>query len=376
MIQSHPRPRILIFSTAYLPHIGGSELAIQHIAERIEGFDIDLVTGKLDGSDATMEQMGRIRVFRAGGRWSRLTLVLPKLLMPLAMAVTALRLTRKHSYALIHAYQASQAAVAASIVKTIHPSLPFILTLQEGKDLTRQSWLTQSIRKLIIRRADSITAISTYLGTIARAYTSAPIRIIPNGVDIKAMQLPDVPRAPHTVMTVSRLVEKNNVANLIRAIAIVRDTLPDVRLVIIGSGRLRSELERCASDAGIAAVVEFVGSVPHPQLGAYLASAGVFARPSLSEGLGSAFLEAMGARVPVVASAVGGIPDIVHEGRTGLLCDPKSPEDIARAISKLMTNQELRERIVAGAYEFVHRYDWSVIAKDMAEVYDSSIHRH
>ncbi len=363
------RPRILLFSTAYLPHIGGSELAIQHIADRLLDFDIDLVTGKLDGSDATMEQMGRIRVFRAGGRWSRLTLVLPKLLMPLAMALTALRLTRRHAYTLMHAYQASQAAVAASVVKIVNPSLPFILTLQEGKDLGRQSWLTRSIRTLIIRRADSITAISTYLAIFAREYTAAPVKIIPNGVDINAMKLPNVVRDTRSIMTVSRLVEKNNVGNLIRAVALVRGTLPDVRLVIIGSGRLRGELERCASDLNISDAVEFVGSVPHHQLGAYLASAGVFARPSLSEGLGSAFLEAMGARVPVVASAVGGIPDIVHEGHTGLLCDPQNPEDIARAIIRLMTDTELRQRITEEAYQFVQRYDWSVIAQQMGELY-------
>ena len=362
-----------MFSTAYLPHIGGSELAIQHIADHIPQFDIDLVTGKLDGSDATMEQIGRIRVFRAGGRWSRLTLVLPKLLMPLAMAVTALRLTRRHSYALMHAYQASQAAVAASIVKIVRPSLPLIVTLQEGKDLKRQSWLTRRIRKFIIRRADTVTAISRYLADIAREYTSVPIKIIPNGVDINAMKFPETTRKPHAVVTVSRLVEKNNVGNLIRAIAIVRDTLPDVHLSIIGSGRLRGELERCVSDLGISNAIDFIGSVPHHRLGEFLGSASVFARPSLSEGLGSAFLEAMAARLPVVASAVGGIPDIVHEGSTGLLCNPENPDDIARAITRLLTDMELRNHIIGTAYQFVQRYDWTVIAKDMAAVYDSYI---
>jgi len=365
------RPRILIFSTAYLPHIGGSELAIQHIAERLSGFDIDLVTGKLDSSDAPMELIGRVRVFRAGGRWSRLTLVLPKLLMPIAMAITALRLTRKHTYSVLHAYQASQAAAAASIVKLLRPHIPFLVTLQEGKILSEQSWLTRLVRTYIIRRADAITAISRYLAEYATQFTHVPIHIIPNGVDIATMHLSDAPREPHMIMTVSRLVEKNNVENLIRALPIVRATVPDARLVVVGSGRLMESLKMLTTDLGIRGEVEFVGAINHNKLGAILATAGVFARPSLSEGFGSVFIEAMAARVPVVASAVGGIVDIVHDNETGLVCDPKNPEDIARAIIRYMTDESLRTRIVATAEQFVQAYDWSAIAQQMIAVYSS-----
>src|SRR5512135_2650590 len=151
------RPRILILSTAYLPLIGGSELAIHHIAEQLTDYDFDLVTGRYDASARLMETIGRVRVFRAGGRWARASLVLPKLLLPVAIAITALRLTRFHRYTAVHAYQASQAAGAAWLLKFVRPRIPLIISVQEGKDLEHQPWLVRRFRTLLLRRADAIT---------------------------------------------------------------------------------------------------------------------------------------------------------------------------------------------------------------------------
>src|SRR4051812_29980408 len=111
------KPRILILSTTYLPLIGGSELAIRHITDRLERYDFDMVTSRHSADVAATEEVGRIRVFRAGGRLSRLTVLLPKNLMPLAIAITAWRLARTHRYVAVHAYQASQAAGAAWLIK-------------------------------------------------------------------------------------------------------------------------------------------------------------------------------------------------------------------------------------------------------------------
>lgn len=367
------RPRILLFSTAYLPHIGGSELALYHIARYLPDYDIDLVTGRLDSSDATMEYINRVRVFRAGGRWSRLSLLVPKLFMPLAMAITAYRLTRKYRYSVLHAYQASQAAVAAVIVNALCPGIPLIITLQEGKILKQQPWLTQVIRSLILRRARVITAISNYLADYARSVSRVPVVVIPNGVDVDAMHHPEIARDAYRVVTASRLVEKNNVEGILRAMVYVRERFPEARLLVAGDGPMMATLVGLASDLGIAGIVEFRGFVPHSQLGEVLCSAGIFVRPSLSEGLGSAFLEAMAAHTPVIASAVGGIPDIVEEGVTGLLCDPRSPHDIARAIMTLLESEQLRTEIVARADVFVKKYDWSSIAWRMSKLYASLV---
>jgi phenylacetate-CoA ligase len=294
----------------------------------------------------------------------------PKLLLPIAIAISALRLMRTHHYVAVHAYQVSQAAGAAMLIQLFRPHTPLIVTIQEGKNLEHQSVLVRFIRSFVLRRANAVTAISGHLAAYARRYSRAAVHIIPNGVDIVALHRPDIVREPHAVVTVSRLVEKNNVANLIRAMMHVCVRIPDARLIIVGEGRLRLPLQSLAVSESVAGCVEFVGSVEHERLGETLSSAGVFARPSLSEGLGSAFLEAMAAGTPVVASAVGGIPDIVRDGETGLMCNPHDPADIARAIVRLMEDNRLREQIAGAALAMVQaRYDWSMIAEQMATVY-------
>lgn len=361
----YSRPRILVLSTAYLPLIGGSELAIHHIAQQLEGYDFDLITKRYSDDAPAVEQLGRIRVFRVRS---------PKILLPLAIAYTAFRLSLRHSYVLIHAYQASQAAGGAWLVKFFKCRTPLIITIQEGKNLEHQHFMTRGIRSVILRRADAVTAISEYLAAFARRHTDAPVSVIPNGVlirDIVHVENPDP-----TILTVSRLVPKNNVEAVIRAFAIVRRSVTNARLAIVGDGPLRPKLEELANQLGVREATDFRGTVPHDQLGIVYAAADVFVRPSLSEGLGSVFLEAMAARVPVVASFVGGIPDIVHDRQTGLVCDPRKPDDIARRIVTLLQDRPLRDAIVERADRMVReQYDWKIIAAQMDTVYRHTIAR-
>lgn len=358
------KPKILLLSTAYLPHIGGSELAAHHIAQRATDFDFDVLTLRLSADDPLIETIGRVRVYRVPFP--------TKLVAPFLLASAAVRLMRTERYTAVHAYQASYAGLAGVFVRLLKPDVPFIVTLQEGKDLDRQSVPIRLIRELIIRRADRLTAISRHLADYIRRYTRTPVELIPNGADIASLRVPDVAREATLVVTVSRLVEKNNVAGLIRAMVHVRERVPDAKLTVIGSGPLRSALSDLAADLQLSGIVDFVGAVHHDELPVWLARATVFARPSLSEGLGSAFLEAMAAGAAVVASPVGGIPDIVHHGSTGLLCDPHDPVSIADAIVQLMVDRPLHDRIVAEAAAMVTaKYDWAAIAQQMSRLYRS-----
>ena len=364
------KPRILILSTAYLPFIGGSELAIRNITDRLPEFDFDLVTGRHTPSQPLVEQMGRIRVFRVGSRLSGLTLTHPKFFLPFTMAITALRLARTRQYSLMHAYQASQAAGAAWLVHLVRPSLPFLVTLQEGKLLDQQSWPVRWARALILWSANRITAISNYLAQYARLYNKTPIDIIPNGVDTEAL----VPRGEKptsnkkVILSISRLVPKNGLENLIRAMPQVQERFSDAQLVLVGDGPLKEKLQVIANNLKVR--VNFAGSVLHERLAQYLHQADVFARPSLSEGLGSAFLEAMAAGVPVVGSRVGGIADFLEHERTGLVCNPANPSDIASKIIRILTDNTLRDGIVSHALAMVReRYNWDVIAPRMGQIY-------
>lgn len=354
------RPRILILTTAYLPLIGGSELAIKHLTDQLTEYDFDVVTWRHAASVPVFETIGRVGVYRVG-RW--------KVLLPFGIAAEAFRLMRLHHYGAIHVFQASHAALAGLMLRILHPRTPLVLTLQEGKDLARQPALVRFARALVVRAATMVTAISSYLVAFAKDAGAKRVVLVPNGVDISDPV--HVSRNPEpTIITISRLVPKNNVAAVIRALSPVRRRVTNTRLVIVGDGPLRRELVRLAEQEGVRDCVEFTGTIPHDAVQRLLRMSDVFVRPSLSEGLGSAFLEAMEARVPVVASPVGGIPDIITDGETGLLCAPTDVGAIASAITRLFEDAALRRRIVDDAYAMVReQYTWNAIAQRMGAVY-------
>ena len=114
------------------------------------------------------------------------------------------------------------------------------------------------------------------------------------------------------------------------------------RLVLVGDGVLRGDLEERARAAGVEA--EFLGVVPHGQLPRHFRSADCFVLPSLSEGNPKALIEAMASGLPCAASARGGIPSMLEDGVTGLLFDPERVEDIAGAVSRLLADRPLGRR--------------------------------
>ena len=101
----------------------------------------------------------------------------------------------------------------------------------------------------------------------------------------------------------------------------------------------------------------------------YLHISDIFVRPSLSEGLGNSFLEAMAAGIPVIATPVGGIPDFLVDGETGLFCEVNNPHSIAQKVEKLIKDRESRDYIIKNAREMVlQKYSWERVAGEMREV--------
>ena len=355
---------VLIFTTAYRPLVGGSEIALQEIIRRLPNIFFDILTPKYRPGLAVKENFENGCVHRIG-----IGSPLDKFLFPVSGFIAALKLRPK----IIHAYQASFGAGAAVIYKTFFPKVRFILTLQEGKDLNRQNILIKYFRNLIIRKADVVTAISHYLADYAKKINpKAELHIIPNGVDLGKFTIHESRITNHekVVITVSRLVKKNGIGDLIDAMAVVRNEIPDAKLTIIGSGPLEKILKLKVRSLNLENYIEFLGEISNELLPKCLSMANIFVRPSLSEGLGTAFLEAMAAGLPVVGTAVGGIPDFLKDKQTGLFCKPGDPDDIADKIIMLLENDELRNRLAGNGRRLVEeKYDWEKIASEFAKLY-------
>jgi len=370
--------RILIFTTAFRPLIGGSELALENIIRRLPNIFFDVITPRLVRGTKKTEAGENFLIHRVGP-----TGKLGKYLFPIFGWLKAGKLIRKNDISIIHAYQASYGGGAAWLTKIFNRKIKFILTLQEGKNLAKQSWLVNFFRKLIIRKADVVTAISEYLKKYV--YSVAPraeVIVIPNGVDFQKfhdtkkdeliLEPLGIKGEDRIIVHTGRLVKKNGLPDLIEAVGLVKKDLPRIKLLLVGDGVLLPELKTRVEDLGLKNEVIFLGEIEHDKLPIYLKAADVFVRPSLSEGLGNSFLEAMAVGIPVIGTPVGGITDFITDGETGLLCRPGDPPGLAATILKILSDRQLAESMVKKAQELVaEKYDWNAIARQFEKFYDA-----
>lgn len=369
--------KILLFSTAYLPHIGGAELAVKGITDRLPEIEFDLITAKLKRGLPDFEKVGNVNVYRIGTG----NKLLDKPLLPNLGFLKAINLHKKNKYDLIHGIMASQGSAAGYLFKFFYPKVPFILTLQEG-DLGRNSPFDKFWQRRIIKKANAITVISGYLADFARKLNKkAPIFVVPNGVNINKFKIPAFGKATtgkqnsKIIITVSRLVKKNGIDVLIKAVS--KLSTIDCQLLIIGEGKERKKLEKLTVKLGIKNGVRFLGSVPNEKLPDYLTEADVFVRPSRSEGLGTAFLEAMASGVPVIGTSVGGIPDFLKHKETGLFCQAQNPEDLTKKIELILRDENLKNKLIENAKNLIEEsYSWGVIAEEMRKIYEKTIGYH
>lgn len=370
-----------MFITAYKPFIGGSEVAIEEIIRRLPDVFFDIVTPRFKKGLPKLESGDNFCIHRIGWGWP-----LDKFVFPILGFLYSRKLIKKNRYDFFHVFQASYAGGAAWLVKPFYRRVPLILTLQEGKDLDNQSSFIKFARKLLIKKADKITAISNYLKKyVLKIRKNAHVAVIPNGVNIdnfcrdfsygELSALKDqleIKPGEKVIISISRLVPKNGISDLIKAVAVLSEKgkEPIFKLLVVGGGEQKSDLLKLAGDLKIKDKVIFVGQVNRFDLPKYLKISDVFVRPSLSEGLGNAFLEAMAASIPVVGTPVGGIPDFLKDEETGLFCKVGDPEDIAQKIEKLVFDNALRKKIAHNGLKLVkEKYDWEVIASEYAKLY-------
>lgn len=367
------KSRVLILTTAYLPQVGGSELAIKNITDRLPEIFFDLITSRPSKNIPEFEKIGNVNVYRVGNSFGLFSFLLPKNFLPIAVFFKAHQLIRKNGpYKLIHAYQASQAAGGGWLLKWKYPKIPFMVTVQEGKVLNEQPWLMKFFRYLVFKKADEVTVISNYLAQYVKSQNSkVPVSIIPNGVDLNKFKPNNNHLDSKTIITSSRLVEKNGVGDLIEAMVVVKNKIPDAKLKIIGDGPLKENLKLKTKKLNLENNIDFLGEISNDLLPEYLSEADVFVRPALSEGLGTAFLEAMASGLPVIGTPVGGIPDFLKDGETGLFCEVGNPDDIAGKIIKLLEDVDLRNKLAHNGRRLVEeKYDWDLIASEFKNIYE------
>ncbi|MBI1755215.1 glycosyltransferase family 4 protein [Candidatus Azambacteria bacterium] len=384
--------KILIFSLAYVPFMGGAEVAIEEITNRIShaDFSFDMITLRFDANLPRYEKIGNVHIHRIGfTKWGAMN----KYLFPFTACFKAWRLHRKNEYDGIWAMMANYAGFAALFFKIAHPRVPFLLTLQEGDPIGYIKHRVRYVYLLFARiftKADFVQAISHYLGKFARdmGFTGL-LEVVPNGVNTKHFSFA-YPQAEldalkqklgkknddRFLITTSRLAKKNAVDDAIKALPLLPES---VKFLVLGIGPDEAMLKNLAREIGVEKRVLFLGQITHAQMPKYLHISDMFIRPSLSEGMGNSFVEAMAASVPVIATQEGGIADFLFDPDknpdkepTGLAVRPRSPEDIARQTERYLKDTVLAARIVANAKKLVfEKYDWDFIARKMKIIFNT-----
>jgi glycosyltransferase involved in cell wall biosynthesis len=190
-----------------------------------------------------------------------------------------------------------------------------------------------------------------------KAFAIPPDRfqLLPNAVDMDVasdVQPAAEPGRGSRIITVARLNEwGKGVGQVIGAMPLILANIPDAEYVIVGDGAIRGELEKLAREYGVESRVRFAGRVSDEELGRLYRGSAVFAMPSIKEGFGIVYLEAWKHRLPVVAGNRDASPEVVDDGVNGLVVDPGSHEQIARAITHLLVDQEYARQLGQNGYE-------------------------
>jgi colanic acid/amylovoran biosynthesis glycosyltransferase len=196
------------------------------------------------------------------------------------------------------------------------------------------------------RHLESLLAGAGRSGRVVRLY---------NGLDLERIRPYQGERDPRTVVAVGRLIEKKGFADLVEATRLLAARGTDLRTVIVGDGPERERLEAQARAAGLGDRLQLVPALTQDDVLALIGSAAVFALPCVigadgdRDGLPTVLLEAMAVGTPVVSTTVAGVPEMIDDGRGGLLVGQRDPEALAGALGRLLGSEELRARLAAGA---------------------------
>jgi N-acetyl-alpha-D-glucosaminyl L-malate synthase BshA len=272
---------------------------------------------------------------------------------------------------LIHVHYAIPHSVSAYLAREMLKEsryLPVVTTLH-GTDITLvgrdPSFLP--ITRFGIEQSDAVTAISNYLkeATHETFCTGCDIEVIYNFIDSEYyLRKPNevvrrqlAPNGERIILHVSTFRPIKRIGDCIRVLAKMKElgsgsqSQLQVKLVMCGDGPERADAEALASSLGVEGSVNFVGKQPQSQIREYLSVADLLLLPSQSESFGLTALEAMACEVPVIATRVGGIPEVVEDGGCGFLFEIGDIERMARAALDIITDEARRERLGARGRE-------------------------
>ncbi len=229
----------------------------------------------------------------------------------------------------------------------------------------------QQFESLLWRLTDRLICNANALRThVIKRHRVDPKRVAvaPNGVDVNFFTPDSSCRDTFpTVVFVGRMVKEKDPFTLIEAFSLLRKLVPHARLILIGQGYLNTKLRQKVAASGLSKHIEFISGANDVR--PFLRRAWLFTLSSVSEGFPQVIIEAMSCGLPVVATSVGGIPEIIEHGVSGLLVEPRSPESLAQSMAKLLLADDTRNSMGKKAREIaMERFSLEHVVKFTEEI--------
>jgi glycogen(starch) synthase len=376
---------IALFVSSFYPSIGGVEELCRQLAHEYpaRGMGVIVIVNRWPRSMAHFEEYEGIPVYRLplrmpDGNWR------VKLNYHLTTAIVRRKINAiiaRRKIDLLHVQCVSCNALYAMAAKKAS-GLPLVVTLQgeltmDASQLYQRSAVARAMMRQALQAADSVTACSQQTLEEARDFFGREFpgssSVIYNGVRLSdfADQAPHQHSKPY-ILAIGRHVPQKGFDQLIRALALLRQQgRLSHDLLLAGDGSQHEELKRLAGELGLESSVVFLGRVDRPRTVALFRGCSFFVLPSRHEPLGIVNLEAMAAGKAIVATRVGGVPELIHDNENGLLVENNNVPALAGAVGQLMDDADLRDRLAAQSGRHAARFDWKVIADQYMEVYRS-----
>lgn len=346
------RSGLIFIVHEYPPIVGGTGVFVRNIVEAAGAETDILVITAAESGRTRLEKEDRAAVLRLGvpfrDRKFHYATVPSMAAFALLAAWHGWRLGRKGDYSAVQGFHLIPSGAVAVLLSRLL-GVPCLVTAigaevhdPASKRKIHTSPVYRRILAWVIKNADRVSAISTDIARRAREYHDrSDMEILPPGIKSPPLISTGRPSETLTLCSVSRLARRKGIADLVRALALLKD-LP-IRYVAVGDGSERGELESLSEELGIAERVEFTGSLGEMEKYEVMSRSDIFVLPSHHEGFGICYIEAMSAGLPVIASDSGGQLDFIADGVSGLLVKAGEPESIAAAVRRLCEDAELRE---------------------------------